>query len=878
MRHFFLLGTCLGWLAWRADRRMGAANDFTEVCPKVRKYSAKACERCLENSMCPYESDTGTFWICSPSVQRCVHPSWNMTEVYRQCPEDETNFKTLGAQCVYICNDWRNTYDCARNCLNEDFPCRWRNDCIYPQGLDASSSVCLRGCTDHLDWLQTVYPAYDTCAKAISALGCTGDQNVARFCPHSCRSGECAWRCGSADSHFKEEPDLNGRLCWQMVEQEGYTCGQAIAMGMDCHCKCGPAYILKAYREGGAFVPRDELDDESLALRATAIAGYPFAVSVTGQGLRTENPAHAWGPRLKVIPSGGRCESTDLSEGLEGLSCQRPQDSGSVLLTSICTTPPAAAHMFLHRWMGLKLSKCGVHDVCHCNERCDINSNWKLIGNLTLNAPQDQGGVAKALPGCARAILTTPAPTGYTEGEKDIKEITRFTISLYRDFPETPLAISQVQHALRRALVTVLKAPSVLLGKQVPELSDVAVSSARRMRLLGETTAEERRANAAACSDDDVAFAQEAAKLSLQGVTTCAQLKSMIPDVNQMCLDPSLGSAVEKGCRKTCDLCGSSQSAQPGTQSNANAGQGIAPAPSPGQDDGALPFNVAVTTHTDLSGNNVVARVELLSDDPVPFLQRLHMELELTDLPASDIPAKLWANVTSGPTKEAVIEEEVEEEKPALSTTSIIFLAMGSAIGGSIALGCCFVGTWYCLTRDRRKSLVAPIDEVTVSEGGYRIKRVQAADPGATKPPPRLGCCGRCWKRCCCCCQRKLRKAESFTNMADNGVLRVGSNVKLCGLTQAHYNGLTGTVLSGPNDKGRYEVDLIVVNNNSLEEHQTLSFKPDNLRVLRADGREVPVKQPGDVRSPGSYRKARPPSAQDWADNNPSPPGSPFSP
>ena len=38
----------------------------------------------------------------------------------------------------------------------------------------------------------------------------------------------------------------------------------------------------------------------------------------------------------------------------------------------------------------------------------------------------------------------------------------------------------------------------------------------------------------------------------------------------------------------------------------------------------------------------------------------------------------------------------------------------------------------------------------------------------------------------------------------------VGARVRLTGLSQAHFNGLEGYVTGGPNDKGRYTVDVIV--------------------------------------------------------------------
>jgi len=76
--------------------------------------------------------------------------------------------------------------------------------------------------------------------------------------------------------------------------------------------------------------------------------------------------------------------------------------------------------------------------------------------------------------------------------------------------------------------------------------------------------------------------------------------------------------------------------------------------------------------------------------------------------------------------------------------------------------------------------------------------------------------------------------------MSEQSDFTIGSTVKLFGLSSAQYNGLTGTILSGPNDKGRYEVDLVVVNDHALEEHKFVSFKPDNMRVIAVEVKEEP--------------------------------------
>jgi len=64
--------------------------------------------------------------------------------------------------------------------------------------------------------------------------------------------------------------------------------------------------------------------------------------------------------------------------------------------------------------------------------------------------------------------------------------------------------------------------------------------------------------------------------------------------------------------------------------------------------------------------------------------------------------------------------------------------------------------------------------------------------------------------------------------------------VQLTGLLAApHFNGLVGSVVSGPNENGRFTVDLIMSDDDVTREHQTKAFKAENLLVLVDE-------QPGD--------------------------------
>lgn len=101
--------------------------------------------------------------------------------------------------------------------------------------------------------------------------------------------------------------------------------------------------------------------------------------------------------------------------------------------------------------------------------------------------------------------------------------------------------------------------------------------------------------------------------------------------------------------------------------------------------------------------------------------------------------------------------------------------------------------------------------------------------------------------------KRKLSHLQSWLPIRfaqeSAGNLVLGAHVRLVGLSQAHFNGLEGYVTGGPNEKGRFTVDVIVDDDEMVREMQTLSFKAENLLVLPP---EHASNQPG--RGPSSYR------------------------
>ncbi|CAK9091634.1 unnamed protein product [Durusdinium trenchii] len=142
------------------------------------------------------------------------------------------------------------------------------------------------------------------------------------------------------------------------------------------------------------------------------------------------------------------------------------------------------------------------------------------------------------------------------------------------------------------------------------------------------------------------------------------------------------------------------------------------------------------------------------------------------------------------------------------------------------------------------------------SEGGYRTKRKvipgQAAEESKPSKPSCLSrCLGRCYNRLC---PKKQIRRIAPVSQENYGMLAVGARVRLIGLSQAHFNGLEGFITGGPNEKGRYTVDVIVDDDEMVREMQTLSFKADNLLVLPPEQTNSNQASNLPGRGPSSYR------------------------
>eukprot|EP00913_Durusdinium_trenchii_P005398 g5032.t1 len=314
-------------------------------------------------------------------------------------------------------------------------------------------------------------------------------------------------------------------------------------LGQDCHCKCAKYYVqLQGLlgRKPGAVSVSDKIEGRDLALDVKGVAGRPMTFDFTGERMRTDEPGNAQGPRMKIIDEGEICSTAPLAFNISGLECQQPPGA-DLLAGYICTTPPSMAAPFLHRWGGITMNACGRFQLCHCNELCDVKSNWVRAGYLEVEPVLTYGSMSAPLPGCAAYLPTLPpVDAGGGAGEpwmicQRATEILQKTlVTTYVSIDGGLRPMPHVLGAIAQSFAVFTQVRSELLDALAPRAADVAVtdynsiSDARRLQ---------------GCEDDDAAFQEEAAKASVS-VASCQEAVTLLGSVEQVCEDLTLAQAV----------------------------------------------------------------------------------------------------------------------------------------------------------------------------------------------------------------------------------------------------------------------------------------------------------------------------------------------
>lgn len=427
---------------------------------------------------------------------------------------------------------------------------------------------------------------------------------------------------------------------------------------------------------------------------------------------------------------------------------------------------PAISTPWLHRWNDLTVSDCGTFDICHCNRDCDNHIYWDHVGSITVSrsVASKETGVSRPGKNC---LLSVP-PFAFDGALAHIRLRVEATLQISVFGAETD--------GLQAAILAALPDFFEVTGDRV------------------HATVGQRRLEASECVDNDVAFQLEAAKVGFRPVR-CEELRLAEP---AFCGDVQLRTAVEAGCRFTCNLCSDTRVA-------------------------TLMATVEVHVDDNEAAARVNARFLLLGQDPTSFLHLVF---------ASASAPNLWVDVVTGPLIAFADPTAAPEASPAPSSLDGGGLALVlGAVAGASCLGLCSCA--WCL---RKRSRVAPAPEeapkVIRSEGGYRFKVARGAwEPRQPQPQPQPGRkCPKC-PRCPACFRWPRRSLRRIEGAGRSGRLEPGAEVELHGLGFAAYNGLTGRVLEGPNENGRWRVSVLVRSNASTEERQQKLFKEENLRV-----------------------------------------------
>lgn len=945
------LGLCLWTLVF--DRGL-CEDQMSFACPEsVPIRSVGVCERCLSNEMC---QKVGNFtYRCDPYQKKCVHPDWNGVEVAKQCQEDPNDISTWGARCERLCPDDRAPFTCAHQaCLNEDFPCKWLSQCSPPRGMKTTMAVCTRACANHDDLLSArdwetgdhgdnkQMTRVRTCEEGMQEFTCKGQNpKMSEFCPVSCpSSNECRMRC-----ERDEIRGWNGLTCYDYVHRDGYTCEDAIRIGMDCHCTCGNVYGAKERYGPFDIFDKHPITKEKLIFEREVISGNVFTLDVTGKGLSEDAQG-----RIKIIGHDDHCGTSNLAKGVSGIECEQPPGA-SVDEGYFCKTKPGLNTIFQHRWTEVSIGACGTFRLCHCNTNCGESTNWRNLGSIVSKPPArsaNEIGVERGLPGCSDFWIeetTTPSSAEYERAVMHEKPVAvETTLAFYGGLDGTQ---DEVLRAIKLALATYLQFYDALLDKVVPVEEDVTIRRLRRrLRLQGGTTSsiplrrlqattatttatltttamttttvatpttamatttnattittttetlsttlaadggtvattdttmvpstsattqgpttkglswqeklERDRTSTKAyieettttrfrnvttstttkqttrgtttqyiptgpCEDNDAAFAEETDKLGIGHLKTCKEAKEVFVT---LCEEGSMQNAIMIGCRKMCDKCKMPEStttldaSMPAEGSSVNLEERLASMGEP------LTVSVEIRTLTDVTTDTVVQRLQNISQDEGNKRFSYLFLKELTRVVADEeIPDKLYVHLVQAPVAR---NNDSKEEEGGTDDALIIGLACG---GGILVLCCCCGIGYYCLNQqEEEEEEEEPAVQDEPVEQSYRKKKVAESEPTKKKKKKKKSILHKLP-----CCRRRLEKLDGEEASSDPPY--VGAQVRLKGLSKREYNGLNGTILSGPNEKGRWVVDVIIFEDATTEEHKEMSFKSENLQVQSA--------------------------------------------
>lgn len=306
-------------------------------------------------------------------------------------------------------------------------------------------------------------------------------------------------------------------------------------------------------------------------------------------------------------------------------------------------------------------------------------------------------------------------------------------------------------------------------------------------------------------------------------------------------------------------------------------------------DDDCAVNEVQIATYSEESQSLTRDRIQAIADDMTRFVDtfyqklspqpdRIRLQIKLFGDP-SDTAGFLGVTLETKPPATTPIPKDNTEDDPFFSTPAgiAIICVIAVVFGGTLFF---VIWNWY-FTRVIRGT-------VEISEEGYRKKvtpDVKVRDAPDIKVPNVFAAICNSLRDIRSVAKAKWRKTwepkvyqrheaplkwqgatERTEEVPVNCAPYAGAIVRVAGLTSAQYNGVRGCVKEGPNDKGRYLVEIVTreAGEHGPRETKDLSLKEDNLMVVKV------MESQGSFRSPSSSPNRA--GAKSKAKSKPAPP------
>lgn len=251
----------------------------------------------------------------------------------------------------------------------------------------------------------------------------------------------------------------------------------------------------------------------------------------------------------------------------------------------------------------------------------------------------------------------------------------------------------------------------------------------------------------------------------------------------------------------------------------------------------ALRVHVKVRSYTTGTADLFTERLLALGTDATAFLTYLHMELGESGISEGMLPDFMSVFLSREPFETIIYSEEPEEDNSTM--VLVVILAVFA-----FAITCCCV-LCLCKLLMVSRARVAPedIDEGEAEEGSWRAswrksRNKEAAgmytvqeegDDGEGSEGGARSLCGKCP----CLRRRGGAGAEAWSEPAQESRIKPGMAVTLVNMSKRRFDGQLAKVISGPDRKGKFTVEITRKAEDDSVKHETVAVQEHCLEPLQ---------------------------------------------